>query len=151
MRRTNCSATPRRSTLDQSQRTLPLRTRAKAHQIELLEHYFETSKYDIFTNGQIESQKPFIISNRIGRLRYESQSEADLGFATILAVHFDGATEKIDAAMRQSQLMRPKMGRTDYRENTIAKAIASAQKIKAPTYEATPWSLRSLRHRAHQR
>ena len=105
--------------------------------IELL-GTFETSKYDIFTNGQIESQKPFIISNCIGRLRYESQSEADLGFATILAVHFDGDAEKIDAAMRQSQLMRPKWERTDYRENTIAKAIASAQKIKAPTYEATP-------------
>jgi putative DNA primase/helicase len=106
-------------------------------QIELL-GTFQTSKYDIFTGGQIESRTPFIISNRIGRLRYESQSEADMAFCTVLAIHFDGDAKKIDTAMRESQLMRPKWERQDYREKTIAKAVASAQKLKVPTYDAVP-------------
>jgi hypothetical protein len=91
---------------------------------------FRCAKLDIFTNGEIESQAPFIISNRIGTLEYPSQSEADLAFCTLLAIEHGDDAEKIDDAVRQSQLMRPKWERQDYREKTIAKAIASAEKVK---------------------
>ncbi len=97
--------------------------------IELL-GTFQTTKFDIFTDGQIESQSPFVISNRVGRLTYPSQSEADMGFCTVLAIRFDSDSEKIDAAMRQSSLYRQKWERRDYREGTIAKAIATAAKVR---------------------
>jgi hypothetical protein len=90
-----------------------------------------TSKYDIFTNGQIERREPFIMSNRIGELEYPSQSEADLAFCTVLAVYHDGDAAKVDEEYRQSPLMRPKWERKDYREGTIAKAIETAEKLKA--------------------
>jgi|SRR5579862_566556 len=93
---------------------------------------FRCSKFDIFTDGQIESREPFVISNRIGKLTYASQSEADLAFCTMLALHHDNDVQKIDAGMRESQLYRVKWGeRLDYRENTIKKAIETAVKIRA--------------------
>jgi len=102
----------------------------EATQVEWL-GTFRSSKFQIFANGRVESQTPFIISDGIGRLRYESQSEADLAFATVAAVEFDGDADKIDDAMRASNMMRPKWERKDYREKTIAKAIESAERIKA--------------------
>lgn len=93
---------------------------------------FRCSKFDIFTDGQIESREPFVISNRIGKLTYASQSEADLAFCTMLALHHDDDVQKIDTGMRESQLYRVKWGeRQDYRENTIKKAIETAAKIRA--------------------
>jgi putative DNA primase/helicase len=93
---------------------------------------FRCSKFDIFTDGQIESREPFVISNRIGKLTYASQSEADLAFCTMLALHHDDDVQKIDTGMRESQLYRVKWGeRQDYRENTIKKAIETAGKIRA--------------------
>lgn len=100
--------------------------------IELL-GTFHTSKYDIFTHGEIESCEPFVISNRIGRLTYPSQSEADLGFCTVLAVKHDGDVEKIKEAFINSPLYREKWGRADYQKNTIERAVKSAEKIKAKT------------------
>jgi len=100
--------------------------------IELL-GTFGTSKHDIFMHGQVESREPFVISNRIGRLTYPSQSEADMGFATVLAVKYDGDTQKIDEEFRKSALYRPKWDRPDYSKNTIARAVESAEKIKAKT------------------
>jgi hypothetical protein len=98
--------------------------------IELL-GFFGTSKYDIFTNGEIESQSPFVISNRLGKLTYPSQSEADMAFATVLAIHLDGDAENVDEAFRQSPLMRDKWSRDDYRENTIKRACETAARLKA--------------------
>ena len=93
---------------------------------------FRCSKFDIFTDGQIETREPFVISNRIGKLTYASQSEADLAFCTMLALHHGDDVQKIDAGMRESRLYRVKWGeRQDYRENTIKKAIETAAKIRA--------------------
>ncbi len=98
--------------------------------IELL-GTFGTGKYDIFMRGAILSREPFLISNRIGQLSYPSQSEADLGFCTVLAIKYEGDVEKIDEEFRKSALYRPKWEREDYSKNTIAKAVESAGKIKA--------------------
>jgi hypothetical protein len=98
--------------------------------IELL-GTFTTRKYDIFTKGEIESESPFVISNRVGKLTYASRSEADMAFATVLAVRFQGDAEKIDEEFRQSPLMRVKWERDDYRENTIKRACETAARMKA--------------------
>jgi putative DNA primase/helicase len=98
--------------------------------IELL-GTFGTSKYDIFTKGEIESQSPFVISNRVGKLTYPSQSEADMAFTTVLAIKYEGDAEKVDESFRQSPLMRDKWLRDDYRENTIKRACETASKLKA--------------------
>jgi hypothetical protein len=98
---------------------------------------FATTKYDIFMNGEIETDKPFIISNRIGRLTYPSHSEADLAFATVLAIYHDCDTAKMSADFRASRSMwRPKMERLE--ESTFAKAIATAGRIKAETLTPYP-------------
>jgi hypothetical protein len=102
----------------------------EATKIELL-GTFGTNKYDIFMRGEIESREPFVLSNRIGRLAYPSQSEADLGFCTVLAIKYEGDAEKIDEEFRKSALYRPKWDRPDYSMNTIAKAVESAGRIKA--------------------
>lgn len=91
--------------------------------------FFDTNKYDIFMGGTIESQSPFVISNGNGRLSYPSQSEADLAFATVLAICYDGDREKISTDFRNSPLYRAKWDRLE--EQTITKAIESASEIKA--------------------
>jgi len=98
--------------------------------IELL-GTFGTTKYDIFMHGEIESREPFVISNRIGRLTYPSQSEADMGFATVLAIQYNGDVQKIDGEFRKSALYRPKWERADYRNKTITKAVESGETVKA--------------------
>lgn len=98
---------------------------------------FSTTKYDIFSQGEIESRQPsFVISNRIGRLTYPSQSEADMAFATVLAITHNGDADKINEEFCKSALYRPKWERTDYRNNTIAKAIATAKTSSVPTVSA---------------
>ena len=62
---------------------------------------------------------------------YPSQSEADLSFATVLALVHDGDTDKMDADFRKSPLYREKWERDDYRERTFRKALETATKIKA--------------------
>jgi putative DNA primase/helicase len=105
--------------------------------IELLGS-FGTSKYDIFMHGEIESRSPqFVISNRIGRLTYPSQSEADMGFCTVLAIAHAGDIQKIEEDFRNSSLYRPKWDRQDYRDGTISKAIESAQKLAASPIQST--------------
>ena len=89
---------------------------------------FGTTKYDIFMSGAIESQTPFIISNGNGRLEYPSQSEADMAFATVLAIKYDRDREKISTDFRNSKLYRAKWDRLE--EPTITKAIESATKLK---------------------
>jgi hypothetical protein len=90
--------------------------------------FVEPNKLDIFTNGNIESQKPFVISDGIGRLHYESQSEADMAFATVLAIHHDCDQEKVSQDFRASKLYRSKWDRLE--DQTITKAIATATKLK---------------------
>jgi hypothetical protein len=64
---------------------------------------------------------------------YTSQSEADLALCGILAFWTDCDTARIDALFRQSGLMRRKWDRTDYRDGTIAKAIAGKTETYKPT------------------
>jgi hypothetical protein len=91
---------------------------------------FDTSKYNIFMHGKILSQSPFLISDGNGELPYPSQSEADLGFCTVLAVKYEGDANKIDEEFRKSPLYRPKWEREDYRNNTIKQALESGEKIR---------------------
>jgi hypothetical protein len=55
---------------------------------------------------------------------YPSRSEADLALVAMLAFWTGGDAAWIDGLFRLSGLMRPKWERPDYRERTIAKAIA---------------------------
>ena len=55
---------------------------------------------------------------------YASQSEADLALCGILGFWFGGDAATIDRVFRSSALMRDKWDRADYREDTIARAIA---------------------------
>jgi primase-polymerase (primpol)-like protein len=55
---------------------------------------------------------------------YGSRSEADLALVSHLAFWTDGDPDRIDALFRRSGLMREKWERLDYRQRTIAKALA---------------------------
>ena len=91
---------------------------------------FTTYKYSIFMHGTISREHGFRITNGVGSLTYPSQSEADLGFATVLALVYDGDTDKMDADFRKSPLYRDKWERDDYRERTFRMALETAAKIK---------------------
>ena len=91
---------------------------------------FTTDKYSIFMHGTISREHGFRITNGVGSLTYPSQSEADLGFATVLALVYDGDTDKMDADFRKSPLYRDKWERDDYRERTFRMALETAAKIK---------------------
>lgn len=54
---------------------------------------------------------------------YESASEADMAFCSILAFWTGGDYRKIDRIFKASERMRPKWERDDYRDSTIKKAI----------------------------
>jgi putative DNA primase/helicase len=72
---------------------------------------------------------------------YASPSEADLALCTMLAFWTGKDETRIDALFRQSRLMRLKWERSDYRDDTIAKAIDRTR----DTYHAggNPKSLRN--------
>jgi hypothetical protein len=93
---------------------------------------FTCSKFDIFRNGTVVSDKPFVIDNGIGRLQYDSHSEADLGFCTVLAIMHDGDADKIWDEYEGSPLARPKWlnRKDDFIRLTVGKAIASAARAK---------------------
>jgi putative DNA primase/helicase len=90
----------------------------------------KTSKYSIFMHGTI-TRDPFRMSYGNASLAYPSQSEADLGFATVLALVHDGDIDKMDSDFRNSPLYREKWERDDYRERTFRMAGETASKIKA--------------------
>ena len=60
---------------------------------------------------------------------YESTSEADLAFCSILAFWTGGDAEKIDALFRASERMRDKWERADYRNTTILRALRQVKKF----------------------
>jgi putative DNA primase/helicase len=91
----------------------------------------KTDKYTIFKTGRVwKDGDGFHVSNGHGTLTYPSQSEADLGFATALALFHDGDANKMDEDFRESALYREKWGRDKYREDTFQKALETASKIK---------------------
>lgn len=94
--------------------------------------YFDTSKHDIFMNGKIVSESPFVVENGYGRIDYPSHSEADLALATILAFKYEGEPEKIDADFRNSVLMREKWNRAG--KYAIEKAIATYKEKKGTVF-----------------
>jgi putative DNA primase/helicase len=57
---------------------------------------------------------------------YKSQSEADIGFCTLLAYKYGNDPDAIDKEFRNSGLYREKWDRDDYREDTIQRGIAFA-------------------------
>ena len=92
---------------------------------------FKTDKYSILLHGVVNRDNGFTVSNGLGSLTYPSQSEADLSFATVLALVHDGDTDLMDADFRKSPLYREKWEREDYRERTFRMASETAEKIKA--------------------
>ena len=109
------------------------------------------SKYDIFKRGEILSQLPFVIDNRIGQLEYPSQSEADLAFCTILAIMHDGDADKIWDEYCDSSMVREKwLNREgDFRRLTIVKAIESAKKFenRKQSHELTATVVEQVSHK----
>ena len=63
---------------------------------------------------------------------YSSQSEADLALCMKLAFWTDRDAARIDALFRRSAMMRDKWNRQDYRERTIASAIAQTTETWTP-------------------
>ena len=57
---------------------------------------------------------------------YDSPSETDLALCNLLAFWTGGDAARIDRLFRQSELMREKWEREDYRDGTIEKAIETA-------------------------
>jgi putative DNA primase/helicase len=55
---------------------------------------------------------------------YPSQSEGDAALCNELAFYTGSDPGRIDSLFRTSRLMRDKWNRNDYRESTIAKALA---------------------------
>ena len=92
-----------------------------------------TSKFDVLMRGQISSEKPFVISDGAGRLQYKGRSEADQSLCTLLAMQHGDDPDAIWNAYEDSALFRDKWEHRedDFRKGTIAKAIKSAEKIRA--------------------
>jgi len=108
---------------------------AQPVQIEKL-GVLQANKYDIFMRGLVESvrpHQPFVISDGIGRLSFPSHSEADLSFATVLAVRYDCHREKMAEDFRKSPMYSPeRMEKWDRLEGkTFDKAIESARRVLA--------------------
>jgi hypothetical protein len=74
-------------------------------------------------NGEIVSQKPFVIKDGAGSVEYPSQSEADMALCVLLALAGKDA-EGIDEEFRKSSLYRDKWERL--KDNTIKKALELA-------------------------
>jgi putative DNA primase/helicase len=64
-------------------------------------------------------------------------SAADLALCSLLAYWCGGDATAIDRLFRQSGLMRPKWDRADYRDGTIAKAVAGCRDFYRPKDYAT--------------
>ena len=91
-----------------------------------------TTKLELLLNGHVVQTKPFIVEDGCGNsVEYPSHSEADMALATLLAVNGKN-TDEIAEAFRESSLYRQKWERQDYRENTIRKALETAQKLESP-------------------
>lgn len=73
---------------------------------------------------------------------YDSQSEADLAFANILAFWCARDFSRMDSIFRQSSLMRDKWdekrGKTTYGEGTLFKAINDTYNVYTPTTNKKP-------------
>jgi putative DNA primase/helicase len=63
-----------------------------------------------------------------------NHSEEDLGLCSLLAFWTARDAIRIDRLFRCSALMRDKWNRSDYRERTIRKAIASCREVYSPTH-----------------
>ena len=70
---------------------------------------------------------------------YASPSEADLALCSMLAFWCGGDMEQMDRIFRQSELMRDKWERDDYRKSTLERAVKSCTSFYKPvriTYAA---------------
>src|SRR5699024_3664360 len=94
----------------------------------------------IMESKQSETFRSFM--NDDWQENYESQSEADLAFANILAFWCARDFTKMDSLFRQSSLMRSKWdekrGKTTYGEATLYKAINDAQNVFTPSSKREP-------------
>lgn len=97
-----------------------------------------TTKLELLMRGTVESTHPFIIKDQHGNsLEYPSPSEADMALATALAIKHGNNPELIDEEFRKSPLFREKWNRDDYRDNTINRAIKTAERM-AESNRPTP-------------
>lgn len=104
---------------------------------------FATTKYDIFTDGTVEStgdHHPFIISDGYGRLTYPGGSEADQSFMNVAAFVHKGDADAMWDEYVKSPLARPKWlnREADFRRLTIAKAIKWFEEKNLTPYTSQP-------------
>lgn len=83
-------------------------------------------KFSALFNGEWESY-------------YTSQSEADISLCSMLAFWCKKDPDMIDRLFRASGLYREKWEREDYRESTLANAIASTVNVYEPTPSAVSY------------
>ena len=91
-----------------------------------------TTKLELLMRGNVASVQPFVIEDGRGNsLEFPSHSEADLALCTQLALKHGDNVDLIWNDYLQSSLRRDKwVNREDYfKDNTIAKAIKTAQEI----------------------
>jgi len=108
-------------------------TSAKGVPVEREPGVFSRDKKTILMKGTIKSEKPFVIEYGRNSLPYDSQSEADMALMTCLALELGDDTDAIWEAYTESSLVRDKwLQRKEwFCDNTIAKAIKTAEKMKA--------------------
>src|SRR5262249_17228511 len=92
--------------------------------------FIKCDKYSVFKSGQVSKGAEFRVTLGGTSVVAPSQSEADLAFATVLALYHDGDVEKMDDDFRASALYREKSERKDYRKNKIEKELKAAEGIK---------------------
>jgi hypothetical protein len=101
-----------------------------------------TDKLELLMRGTIESEKPFVITDGMGNSidEYPTQSEADMGLCTLLALKHGDQPDLIWNEYVTSSLYREKWGarEADFRRLTIAKAIRTAGRMKAESAETEP-------------
>jgi putative DNA primase/helicase len=104
-------------------------TTGSSVQVERAPGTLSVDKLTVLMNGDIKSTEPFVIEYLGNSLEYPSHSEADMSLATCLAFQHGDNSELIATEFAKSPLGRREkwLNREDYRQETIKKAIKSAQ------------------------
>jgi primase-polymerase (primpol)-like protein len=82
---------------------------------------------------------------------YHSQSQADQALCNIFTFWTHGDGDRIDRLFRQSQRRREKWGRQDYRDCTIARALATVTERYSPNISTRRASRRQPRAARYRR
>ena len=147
-------------------------TVSKANMKRVYNKYLESNVVDFkqqHVAGSIDLSESEIISRILGsrsseqfkafmnggwEAKYDSQSEADLAFANLLAFWCGRDYVKMDSIFRQSSLIRNKWdkkhGQTTYGEATLNKAINDTPNIYTPKREAPKYDINFVEQKPKQ-